>query len=107
MTDVLKREAAIADNRDPRGVKWGVFPQKGRALYLVRATKKDLEGNIVADEKYDVPAECLGEWTVPHKAQFQIERFLERIWNESDAAAQKNARKVHREEVEDAANQSG
>ena len=87
---VLKRESAIADNRDPRGVQWGIFPQIGRALYMVFAVKKSPEGKIIEDRKYQVPEECLGEWTHPNKAQFQIERYLERMWNMSDEEAKKS-----------------
>lgn len=89
----LEREQAISDNRDPRGVQWGIFPQKGRALYLIRATKLDEESKVVEDPKYQIPEECVGEWTHPDKAQFAIRQYLKRMWDMSDEQAFKNAKR--------------
>lgn len=94
MTDVLKKEQAKADNRDPRGIQWGIFPQKGRALYLVRATKKNDEGKVVEDQKYAVPTECEGEWTHQDRAQASIERYLDRAWKVADEAIAKQRKPI-------------
>jgi hypothetical protein len=90
MADLLTRQNAVKDNRDPRGVKWGIFPQKGRALHLVYATKLGPDGAVVPDTKYSVPEECIGEWTGIHKAQAAIEQYLDRAWTMSEEQSKKS-----------------
>jgi hypothetical protein len=90
MSELLTRSTAVKDNRDPRGIQWGIFPQTGRGLFLVFATKQGNEGKVVEDRKYDVPAECAGEWTAIHKAQAAIEKYLSAAWDMSEATAAKN-----------------
>jgi hypothetical protein len=92
MTDILTRAMAVKENMDPRGIKWGIFPQLGRALYMIGAVKED-GGKVVVDNRYAVPTECAGEWTHPDKAQFQIERYLDRVWTVSEEASAKSRRK--------------
>lgn len=108
MSELLTRENAIPNNTDPRGVCWGIFPQDGRSLLLVRATKKDDLGKVIPDTRYQIPEECAGEWTHQNKAQHAIEVYLDRAWRESEEADQRlkdkkiQAKKVQNE-LDDAA----
>lgn len=99
MANVLTRDDAVKENKDPRGIQWAIFPQKGRALYLVHASKKGEDGTMVPDYKYKTPKECDGEWTHSHRAQFAINQYLDRAWSESEAAEAR--RRGGRKEVED------
>lgn len=100
--ELLTRENSIRNNIDPRGVQWGIFPQDGRSLLLVYATKKDDLGKTIPDMRYQIPAECAGEWTHQNKAQHAIEVYLDRAWRESEEADQRlKDRKIQAKKAQD------
>ena len=107
MTVILDPVEAKLQNRDPRGVQWAIFPQEGKSLFLIRAAKKDDEGKkYVPDNKYATPEEVAGEWTHAYKAQEAIQRFLDRIWKESEESrinADRREREAARKEAEEIA----
>lgn len=89
--DKLTRELAIRENMDPRGIKWGIFPIKGSALYEVQI----VEGH----KNSAIPEEVHGRWTKPTLAQAAIETYLRRAWDENDVQVQKQQRKKAVEET--------
>jgi len=90
MDQLLVKDMAMKDNRDPRGVKWGIGKVKGTSLYHVDI----LEGN----KQTKIPDELAGKFTNPTLAQKAIEAFLAMIWAKSDEAAFKLDRKAGRTE---------
>lgn len=107
MTDVkIDKFDAMRDNRDPRGVQWAIFPQTGRALYMIYAVRRDDVGKLVPDERYTIPEECAGEWTHSEKAQEAITRFLTRFWKESEESAIAEARRIREEKAKAAEEQA-
>jgi hypothetical protein len=89
--DLLTKQMAIKDNRDPRGVKWGIGKIKGTSLYHIDV----VEGNKLTGK----PKEFDSKFTNPTLAQKTVEAFLETIWDESDRKAAKLDRKAGRDEV--------
>ena len=96
MLDETQRDAAIADDRDPFGKKWGVYHVKGTGMYalgLVKGTQiietRDyptikVKGRISRSE------DISGKWTKPEYAQKTLYSYLTAAWNWSDAKAGKN-----------------
>lgn len=86
ISEQLTRDYATKNNIDPRGTKWGIVHIKGTALYEVHP----VEGNT----RSAIPKNCDGRFTNPTRAQVEIEKYLKDAWVESDAQAQKLARKT-------------
>ena len=85
LDQLLTEDLAKKNNMDPRGIKWGIHPIKGSALYEVRV----VEGN----KNSAIPGEVAGRWTSAPRAQAAIESYLRRAWEENAKAEQKSARK--------------
>jgi len=93
ISDLVTKEAAIQNNRDPRGIKWGIGKVIGTALYHVDI----LEGN----KNSSIPDNLKGKFTNPTLAQKEIEKYLNDAWEFSDRQAQKLARKEHKENIKE------
>ena len=98
LEDVTQRDAAIADNRDPFGKKWGVYHVKGTGMYalgLVKGTQivevqhKDYP-TIKVNGKVNRSEEVSGKWTKPEYAYKTLTSYLVAAWNWSDGKASKN-----------------
>lgn len=79
--DVLTREVAIDKLMDPRGRKWAAQHIKGSTLFRV--------GVVEGSKQSAIPEECHGAWTSEMRATKAIKQYLERAWNENDAAVKK------------------
>jgi len=89
--DILTRETALPKNIAPTGRQYGVYLMPDRALYHIK----------YADNKNgELPQELRGAWTKPDLATADLQRYLTKIWNMSDQAAIKNARKEYKQKVE-------
>ena len=83
----LDREIAIEKNVDPTGRKWQVVHLKGSSLYEARPNPYRADTQI--------PDEFPGKWTKHTLIKDQIKLYLNRVWDASELAAKKNARKAH------------
>ena len=83
----LDREIAIEKNVDPTGRKWQVVHLKGSSLYEARPNPYRADTQI--------PDEFAGKWTKHTLIKDQIKLYLNRVWDASELAAKKNARKAH------------
>ena len=83
----LDREIAIEKNVDPTGRKWEVVHLKGSSLYEARPNPYRADTQI--------PDEFAGKWTKHTLIKDQIKLYLNRVWDASELAAKKNARKAH------------
>ena len=88
MTDKfnLDREIAIEKNVDPTGRKWEIVHLKGSSLYEARPNPYRVDTQI--------PDEFAGKWTKHTLIKEQIKLYLNRAWDASELATQKNARKA-------------
>ena len=88
MTDKfnLDREIAIEKNVDPTGRKWEIVHLKGSSLYEARPNPYRVDTQI--------PDEFAGKWTKHTLIKDQIKLYLNRVWDASELATQKNARKA-------------
>lgn len=83
------RDYALANNLTPTGRKLGVAKVANTSLYRIGFVD-DKPGRLpdtMGDEKY----------TRTDIAQSALTEYLTKLWNESDAASVKNARKVQDE----------
>ena len=83
----LDREIAIEKNVDPTGRKWEIVHLKGSSLYEARPNPYRADTQI--------PDEFAGKWTKHTLIKDQIKLYLNRVWDASELAAKKNARKAH------------
>ena len=83
----LDREIAIEKNVDPTGRKWEIVHLKGSSLYEARPNPYRADTQI--------PDEFGGKWTKHTLLNDQIKLYLNRVWDASELAAKKNARKAH------------
>ena len=83
----LDREIAIEKSEDPTGRKWEVVHLKGSSLYEARPNPYRADTQI--------PDEFAGKWTKHTLIKDQIKLYLNRVWDASELAAKKNARKAH------------
>ena len=78
--EVLTREKAIPEGVTPTGRKLGVFPVKGTALYEIK---------YVDNKPGSIPFEYDGFYTGLIHAQRDLDRFLGKLWDASDAVVEK------------------
>tara|TARA_B100001123_G_scaffold114278_2_gene133034 strand:+ start:11704 stop:12075 length:372 start_codon:yes stop_codon:yes gene_type:complete len=83
----LDREIAVEKNVDPTGRKWEIVHLKGSALYEARPNPYRADTQI--------PDEFAGKWTKHTLLNDQINLYLNRVWDASELATKKNARKAH------------
>jgi hypothetical protein len=93
MDQLLTKQLAIKDNRDPRGVKWGIGKVIGTSLFHIDI----VDGNKNSGR----PATLQSRFTNPTLAQKAIEAYLTEAWNYSDEQALKLARKSGKDETKE------
>ncbi len=86
MLDETQRDAAIADDRDPFGKKWGVYHVKGTGMYalgLVKGTQiietRDYP-TIKVKGKVNRSEDISGKWTKPEYAHKTLRSYLAAAW---------------------------
>ncbi len=96
LKDETQRDAAIADDRDPFGKKWGIYHVKGTGMYALGLVKGK---QIIEVQDYPVikingkinrSEEISGKWTKPEHAQKALASYLDAAWNWSDGKGSKN-----------------
>lgn len=82
----LDRAESIANNVDPFGKKW-VITKVSRGTSMFHAVPEPNTGN------WRPPHEFAGMWTKIERLQTQIEKYLNRAWDEAEQAQKKLAGK--------------
>ena len=78
----IDREAAIRENYDPMGKKWGVTSRKGYGLYLIGHVTEDDRVKIPENyPKFDGLANMDGMFTTASRAQEAIHTYLNKAWD--------------------------
>jgi hypothetical protein len=92
----LERQTALENRIDPTGKKWVIKGNRESALVHARPDPDRVDAQI--------PKEFEGQWTSPSVLTEKIDTWLGRMWDKSDAAANKARLRAHAllNEVEEA-----
>ena len=91
----LDREVSIEKNVDATGKKWVIHVNRQNGLCFVRP-EPDRSDAVI-------PETMGGLWTKPSLLEPRIKEYLNRSWDQAEAAKAKAERKAHKAKVEDGA----
>lgn len=95
---VLDREKAISNGVDPFGTKWVVTTRKGYSLYYLAKYIED-KGPVIPDTypKTDNEIHLNSAFTTPARAQNELNKYLNWIWDKNDRKAKREHIKEHQQ----------